>query len=48
VKNAHKYFCLVLYFTGFVHIYSKAEDAATTDYSKMSEAELDTAFILAV
>ena len=43
MKNIYKYLSLVLFFTGFVPTNSKAED-----YSKMSAAELNAAFVSAV
>ena len=48
MNSVYKYFCLVLLFTGFVQINSSAEHSVTEDYSKMSSAELDKAFISAV
>lgn len=48
MKNVHTYFCLVLFFTYFMQITSKAENSTTINYSKMSATELDTAFIAAV
>jgi ankyrin repeat protein len=48
MKKPNKYFCLLLLLIGFVQIDGKEENLAAKDYSKMSIAELDTAFVLAV
>lgn len=45
MKKINKYFCLLLLLIGFVQLNGKL---AAEDYSKMSKAELDAAFILAV
>lgn len=48
MKKMNKYFCLLLFLVGFVQVEGKEEILAVEDCSKMSVAELDQAFILAV
>ncbi len=48
MKKINRCFCLLLLIVGFAQVFAKEESLSIEDYAKMSQAELNAAFVLAV